>query len=194
MCRSRSYRLLDADGRAFESATKGCSAAIAAWIKRGLTYARTLHIESSDGNNSDLEIAGGALDPNGAAAHLQRPQTRPNDFSIEGGKASTTIPITLVENHVNLDVMLNGKGPYHFIFDTGGSNVVDPAVAKEIGAVGSGSAQGNGVGSQTESLSFARVRRVSRCFGPLASAVMNGRLICVSCVVDSSILAFSAAS
>ena len=31
-------------------------------------------------------------------------------------------------------------------------------------------------------------------FGPLLSAVMNGRLIWVSCVVDSSILAFSAAS
>ena len=40
VCRTKSYRLLDADGRAFESATKGCSAAIAAWIKRGLTDAR----------------------------------------------------------------------------------------------------------------------------------------------------------
>ncbi len=35
--------------------------------------------------------------------------------------------------------MLNGKGPYRFIFDTGGSNVVDPAVAKEIGALSAGS-------------------------------------------------------
>ena len=48
--------------------------------------------------------------------------------------------------------------------------------------------------SEVSSASFARVRRVSRCFGPEASAVMNGRLICVSCVVESSILAFSAAS
>ena len=53
--------------------------------------------------------------------------------------------------------MLNGKGPYRFIFDTGGSNVVDPAVAKEIGALSAGSAQGSGVGSQTEGLSFANV-------------------------------------
>ena len=44
------------------------------------------------------------------------------------------------------------------------------------------------------SFSLARVRRMSRCFGPLASAVMKGRLICVSWVVESSILAFSAAS
>ncbi|MGB6600619.1 MAG: aspartyl protease family protein, partial [Candidatus Cybelea sp.] len=73
------------------------------------------------------------------------------------GKTSTTIPIAIGENHVYLDVTINGKGPYRFIFDTGGSNVIDPAVAKEIGAFGSGSAQGSGVGSQTESLSFARV-------------------------------------
>ena len=71
--------------------------------------------------------------------------------------SNTTIPITLGENHVYLDVMLNGKGPYHFIFDTGGANVIDPAVAQEIGATGAGSVQGSGVGSQTEGLSFAKV-------------------------------------
>ena len=42
--------------------------------------------------------------------------------------------------------------------------------------------------------SFARDRVSARCFGPEASAVMKGRLISVSCVVESSILAFSAAS
>ena len=50
------------------------------------------------------------------------------------------------------------------------------------------------ISAELSSLSFARVRRRSRCFGPDASAVMNGRLICVSCAEDSSILAFSAAS
>ena len=44
------------------------------------------------------------------------------------------------------------------------------------------------------SFSFALVSFISRCLGPLASAVMNGRLICVSWVVESSIFAFSAAS
>ena len=44
------------------------------------------------------------------------------------------------------------------------------------------------------SVSFARDRRVSRCLGPDWSAVMKGRLICVSYVVESSIFAFSAAS
>ena len=48
--------------------------------------------------------------------------------------------------------------------------------------------------SAVSSLSFARVSRTSRCLGPDWSAVMNGRLICDSCAVESSIFAFSAAS
>ncbi len=50
------------------------------------------------------------------------------------------------------------------------------------------------ISEPASSLSLARVRRTSRCFGPEASAVMNGRLICVSWAEDSSIFAFSAAS
>ena len=42
--------------------------------------------------------------------------------------------------------------------------------------------------------SFARDSLICMCFGPLASAVRNGRLISVSITDDSSILAFSAAS
>ena len=48
--------------------------------------------------------------------------------------------------------------------------------------------------SSTSCSNFARVSFVWRCFGPDWSAVMNGRLISVSMTVDSSILAFSAAS
>ncbi len=44
------------------------------------------------------------------------------------------------------------------------------------------------------SSSFARVSCRSRCFGPSGVAVMNGRLICVVIVDDSSIFDFSAAS
>ncbi len=48
--------------------------------------------------------------------------------------------------------------------------------------------------SSTSCSSFARVSVMFRCLGPDWSAVMNGRLISVCITVDSSILAFSAAS
>ena len=48
--------------------------------------------------------------------------------------------------------------------------------------------------SPTSCSSFDRVSVMTRCFGPDWSAVMNGRLISVCCVLLSSIFAFSAAS
>ena len=48
--------------------------------------------------------------------------------------------------------------------------------------------------SSTSISSLARLIFIVRCFGPEASAVMNGRLISVCIVLESSILAFSAAS
>ena len=48
--------------------------------------------------------------------------------------------------------------------------------------------------SATSDSSLARVSVITRCFGPLASAVMNGRLISVCTVELSSTLAFSEAS
>ena len=48
--------------------------------------------------------------------------------------------------------------------------------------------------SSTSASSFARVSLMFICLGPPASAVMKGRLTSVSMAVDSSILAFSAAS
>jgi hypothetical protein len=125
----------------------------------GVMIAKTIHTDSSDGNNSDGTLTNVAVDPADAGEHLNKPDTHPADFSMLGGKTSTSIPIEIIENHVYLDVMLNGQGPFRFIFDTGGQNVVDPEVAKAIGAVGHGTAQGGGVGDTTESLSFAMVKR-----------------------------------
>ena len=48
--------------------------------------------------------------------------------------------------------------------------------------------------SSTSCSNLERLRSMFKCFGPEASAVMNGRLMFVFCEPDSSILAFSAAS
>ncbi|OPZ62897.1 MAG: hypothetical protein BWY85_01930 [Firmicutes bacterium ADurb.Bin506] len=50
------------------------------------------------------------------------------------------------------------------------------------------------VRSLVSSSNLALVSFISRCLGPVWSAVMNGRLMLVSNTDDSSILAFSAAS
>jgi hypothetical protein len=109
------------------------------------------------GADVDLVTARAEANPAGATAALQKPRSHPNDFGIAGGSRETTVPFTLVDNHIYVDVRLNGKGPYHFELDTGGANFVDPAVLREIGGSVGGTMQGSGVGEATETSSFGTV-------------------------------------
>jgi hypothetical protein len=125
----------------------------------GLQVPFAEHVDTGDGNTVDFLVTTAEPQAAGLAERVRKPDTRVSDFSIRGS-ATSTVPIEVRNNHVYIDVRLNGKGPYHFIFDTGGANIVDPAVAKEIGVTGEGNAQGSGVGAQTESLQFAKVAKL----------------------------------
>ena len=109
----------------------------------------------SDGNASTFSRDVAVVDDPNAAAMLRRPETHVTDVSLPSG--TTTIPFELVDNHVALAVTIDGKGPYRFLFDTGGSNIVDADVAKQLGLRAAGTAAGSGVGSTTESIQFATV-------------------------------------
>jgi hypothetical protein len=111
---------------------------------------------SDQGNTFDVTLTSAQANPPDIAAHIGKPVSHVTDASMTSG-TETTVPIELIDNHVYLSVMLNGKGPYRFIFDTGGANIVDTAVAREIGATAAGSLQGGGVGNQNESFSFTKL-------------------------------------
>jgi hypothetical protein len=74
------------------------------------------------------------------------PKVTVTDFSIAGGAAATTLPIQIVNNHIYGEVKVNGKGPFLFIFDTGGHNIITPPLAKEMGLKVEGSLPGSGAG------------------------------------------------
>lgn len=123
----------------------------------GVQFPYSQHTSSSDGNSTTVTVTDVVANPPGLDTHLQKPASDVHDFSIVGGGTSTNVPFDLVDNHVYLSLLLNGRGPYRFILDTGGANFVDPAVAREIGAAGRGSVQGGGVGDTTEAFAFAKV-------------------------------------
>lgn len=141
----------------------------------GLLVARTIHNESSEGNKIVASVTRAVVDPSDGTSQLAKPPSTVHDFSMLNGATQTSIPFDLVENHVYLDLKLNGKGPFRFIYDTGGSNIVDPGVAQAIGATGHGSMQGGGVGSTTESLSFATVDEMQ-----IGDAVLKDQLFAVA--------------
>jgi len=141
----------------------------------GVMFPFSWHQDSGDGNTTDVKITSIIVNPPGGAAHLAKPPSHVHDSSMLGGKTQTSIPFDLVENHVYLHVMLNGKGPYRFIFDTGGANIVDTEVAKEIGESAAGSAAGSGVGTETEAVSFANVKSLQ-----VGDALLRDQLFAVA--------------
>jgi hypothetical protein len=114
-------------------------------------------VETNDdaGNATSYHAVTATANPGEASEMLQRPEMHVDDYSLPGG--TTSIPFELVDNHVDLPVTINGKGPFHFLFDTGGSNVLDAEAAKALGLTAQGNAAGSGVGATTEAIQFATV-------------------------------------
>jgi hypothetical protein len=75
--------------------------------------------------------------------------------------AASVVPVQIVNNHVMVDVTLEGAGPFHFIVDSGAGNLIDPAVAAAIGARARGHVRLVGVGGAAENGAVTRVHRVS---------------------------------
>jgi hypothetical protein len=115
---------------------------------------------ASDGKNPQSQVLTSAtfMAPQPDAFYAM-PKIALNDFSIAGGK-ETTFPFQLVNNHIYADVKVNGKGPYTFIFDTGGLNIVTPPLAKQLGLTVEGDMDGRGSGDGTMKAGFTKVSRV----------------------------------
>jgi hypothetical protein len=84
------------------------------------------------------------------------------------------LPFELLNNHIYVDVRLNGKGPVRLLCDTGGVNVVSPELAKELGLEAQGALEGRGVGEKSEDVALARVSRVE-----LGGAILKDQLFMI---------------
>jgi hypothetical protein len=105
------------------------------------------HISSGEAKyDQDLTLVAANFGPALDQAAFAAPKVTVADFAIAGGK-DTTFPFHLVNNHIYADVGVNGKGPFQFIFDTGGTNLVTPALATDLGLKTEGQMQGGGAGS-----------------------------------------------
>jgi hypothetical protein len=114
------------------------------------------------------------VNPEIADARFAPPPPPAPDFAIAGGRTSTTVPFTLVNNHIYVDAKLNGKGPYRLLCDTGGANVVKPAVARQLGLRSEGALEGKGAGEQSEDIGLVKIERVA-----IGDAVIERQLFAV---------------
>jgi membrane-associated protease RseP (regulator of RpoE activity) len=126
----------------------------------GAMIAKHLYQAASDGKNAQTMILTAAsFAPAQPDAFYEMPKIALNDFSIAGGK-ETTFPFQLVNNHIYADVKIDGQGPYTFIFDTGGLNLVTPPLAKTLGLKVEGNMDARGGGTGTMSAGMTKVARV----------------------------------
>jgi hypothetical protein len=76
---------------------------------------------------------------------------------------STSIPFTIFDNRILVPVIIDGKGPFTFIFDTGGglTNTITPEVARKLKLSTVKTKDETGAGNATVSASQAKVARYS---------------------------------
>jgi len=102
------------------------------------------------------------------------PQVTVADFSIAGGAVQTEIPIQIISNHLYGQVKVDGKGPFTFIFDTGGADIVTPPIAKQLGLKVEGNLPGTGAGEGVMEGGFTHITQLD-----VGSASVNNQLFIV---------------
>jgi len=117
----------------------------------------------SDGDpkyDQTMTLVSASFLPAQNASVFAMPSTALADFSFAGGAKETTFPFRLINNHIYADVKINGKGPYTFIFDTGGVNVVTPALAQKLALKSEGKMDVHGGGSGSMEAGLTKVAEI----------------------------------
>ena len=68
-----------------------------------------------------------------------------------------TVPIRLINNHVVADVRINGQGPFPFLIDTGGHDIVTPATVEKLALGSQGKSPSFGAGNKAGSNGYTHV-------------------------------------
>jgi len=131
----------------------------------GVMLAHRRDIDFGTGDIQKMVLKQASVGPVRPLTAYSRPKKAPGGGRIDGGLKTVTLPFRLLNNHVYVEAMVNGKGPYTFIVDTGGHTLISPRVAAEAGlhTVGEGASTGAGEGKSTTG--FAHYREIA--LGPV---------------------------
>jgi hypothetical protein len=86
------------------------------------------------------------------------PVSKFGDATVLGKQSSASIPFTLADGRLCVEVSVEGRAPLPFLLDTGAGNVMTPEAAKSLSIEGSGSVPLSGAGESQASGQFANVQ------------------------------------
>jgi hypothetical protein len=125
----------------------------------GIVIAHKIVVDNGDGPDQlqTETLTRAALLPARPTSAYGRPKPILSDWSIAGSAKEVTVPFQLLNNHIYADVKVNTKGPFLFIFDTGGQDMLQPPTAKALSEEVAGDFAGHGAGEGTVQGGFAKV-------------------------------------
>jgi hypothetical protein len=85
------------------------------------------------------------------------PTAPPTGARIESGAASVSLPFRFLNNHIYIQVSVNGQGPFTFIVDSGGHTLISPQLVQRLGLKSVGAFASSGAGEKTEVGGFVAV-------------------------------------
>ena len=142
----------------------------------GVEVARRTFVNSGEAKyDQTLTLTDASFGPALPQSAYGPPKVTVADFSIAGGAKETTFPFHLINNHIYADVSVDGKGPYQFIFDTGGLNFVTPTLAASLGLKSEGQLQGGGAGAAHMDFGMTKVNSLQ-----LGSAEVKNQVFVVA--------------
>lgn len=97
------------------------------------------------------------VNPRIAEGTFAVPESQVTDFEIAGGAAAVTLPFELLNNHIYVQARINGQGPFRFLVDTGGANVLVPEAVAALGLTAEGAFEARGAGAGSEEVGLTRV-------------------------------------
>lgn len=116
--------------------------------------------EGDPENAETIKISGWQIDAPNAEAELARPSNKVTDAHIAGDAASATVPLALDAGSLLIEAKINGQGPFPFILDTGGHDILTPAAAEQLGLKPIGHGISRGAGEGTTGIQYTRVAKV----------------------------------
>jgi len=129
----------------------------------GLLLAHQLRNDPGEGSMAvaTSTLTGVSFGPAPPLSAYGCPTAPPPGATIEDGAASTTVPFRLLNNHVYVQALVNGKGPYTFIIDTGGHTLLSPHVVAEAGLKPVGEAVTSGAGDGHSTTGFVHFDEIA---------------------------------
>ncbi len=107
-----------------------------------------------------IKVQSIAINQEVEAALFAPPAEKTGDVELADGRTTASVPFRLANNHLFVQVEINGQGKFNLFFDTGGLNALTPETAKALGLEAEGAFQGGGVGEKSEEIAVVRVASV----------------------------------